>query len=107
IGRRGGPWRADLVAAAVVAALVLLLRRPDAAVGLSAFCVLLYYALANASAMRLGPHERRSPRWTAYLGLAGCLALAGTLPRAAVLTGTAVLVITLSLRAIITARRAR
>ncbi len=87
IGRAGTPWRADLAAACVVAVLVLV-ARPVSAVGLSAFCVLLYYAVTNASALRLRRAERRWPRWTAYLGLAGCLVLAATLPPTAVLAGT-------------------
>lgn len=78
IGGRGTPWRADLAGAAVVIALVLLLG-PTAAVALSAGSVLIYYAVANASALRLSPAERRWPRGTAYAGLAGCLLLAGVL----------------------------
>ena len=99
IGPRGTPWRADLVAAAVVAVLILLLPGPVAAVGLSAFCVLLYYAVANASALRLRPVERRWPRWTAHLGLAGCVLLAATLPPAAMLTGAALLAAAVAVRA--------
>jgi basic amino acid/polyamine antiporter, APA family len=87
IGRAGTPWRADLAAAGVVAVLVLV-ASPVSAVGLSAFCVLLYYAVTNASALRLRRAERHWPRWTAYLGLAGCLVLAATLPPTAVLAGT-------------------
>jgi basic amino acid/polyamine antiporter, APA family len=86
ISARGTPWRADLAVAAVVTGLVLVLR-PDSAVGLSAFAVLLYYAVANTAALRLAAAERRWPRWTAYVGLAGCLVLAATLPPRAALTG--------------------
>jgi basic amino acid/polyamine antiporter, APA family len=90
ISRRGTPWRADLAVAGAVAVLVLTLH-PASAVGLSAFCVLLYYAIANASALRLRPEERRWPRWTAWLGLGGCVTLAATLPPRAVAVGAGLL----------------
>jgi len=88
LGRRGTPWRADLAGGAAAAVLVLLLARPGAAIALSAFCVLLYYAVANAAALRLGRHERRWPRAVPVLGLVGCLVLASGLPVRAVLAGT-------------------
>src|SRR5690606_20915381 len=42
----------------------------------SAFTVLVYYAITNASALRLPPGQRRFPRWIAVVGLASCLFLA-------------------------------
>jgi APA family basic amino acid/polyamine antiporter len=56
------------------------------AIGFSSFGVLVYYAIANASAWTLG-----SGRVLAVAGLAGCLALAFALPLSSVLAGTAVL----------------
>ncbi|WP_336319475.1 APC family permease [Streptomyces lavendofoliae] len=56
------------------------------AIGFSSFGVLVYYAIANASAWTLG-----SGRVLAAGGLAGCLALAFALPLSSVLAGTAVL----------------
>ncbi|MGI5481294.1 APC family permease [Streptomyces lavendofoliae] len=56
------------------------------AIGFSSFGVLVYYAIANASAWSLG-----SGRVLAAGGLAGCLALAFALPLSSVLAGTAVL----------------
>jgi APA family basic amino acid/polyamine antiporter len=53
--------------------------------------VLVYYAIANASALRLGVEERRFPPGVAVVGVAGCLLLAVTLPTASVLAGVAVL----------------
>lgn len=75
VSRRGTPWRADLAAAAVVLVWTVLFG-PGGAVALSAGSVLVYYAIANAAAITLAPHERRWPRWTAYAGLVGCLGLA-------------------------------
>jgi APA family basic amino acid/polyamine antiporter len=55
------------------------------AIGFSSFAVLLYYAVANASAWTLGH------RVVPAVGLAGCLVLAFALPWTSVLTGIAVL----------------
>ena len=49
------------------------------ALRISSALVLLYYALTNASALRLRPDERRWPRGWAVLGLAGCAALSVSL----------------------------
>ena len=80
------PYRAELVVGAVVAVLagVLDLR---GAIGFSSFAVLVYYAIANASAFTLGA------RLIPLAGLVGCLVLAFTLPVASVLTGTAVMLV--------------
>jgi APA family basic amino acid/polyamine antiporter len=57
------------------------------AIGFSSFGVLLYYAIANASARTLRADENPPPPWLPLLGLAGCLVLAASLPWAAVLGG--------------------
>jgi APA family basic amino acid/polyamine antiporter len=71
----GSPRVAVVVAGTVIAGLTLVgdLR---VAWSFSAFSVLLYYAITNAAALRLGPDERRFPRWTAWAGLVSCLFLA-------------------------------
>jgi len=92
VGSRGTPWRADLLAAAVALA-VAVFAGPVAAIALSACSVLVYYAVINASALRLRPAERRWPRWTAWLGLVMCLALAVLLPLRAVLITAGVLAV--------------
>lgn len=43
---------------------------------LSAFTVLIYYAITNLSALKLKPEERLFPRLIAWVGLAACLFLA-------------------------------
>jgi len=86
------PHHAELAVAGVVVALVLVVDLRGA-IGFSSFAVLVYYAVANASALTLQPPQRRYPRAVAGLGLAGCLLLAATLPLASVLTGLAVLVL--------------
>jgi APA family basic amino acid/polyamine antiporter len=73
------PHRAELATGVLVAGLTAV-TDVRSAIGLSSFAVLLYYAVANASAWTLRAGERRSPRGLAALGLAGCLLLAATLP---------------------------
>ena len=93
------PYRAELVVGAVVAVLagVLDLR---GAIGFSSFAVLVYYAIANASAFTLGA------RLIPVAGLVGCLVLAFTLPMASVLTGIAVVLLGAALYAVRGSRRA-
>ena len=85
--RRQVPHRAELAAGAVVVALVSL-ADVRSAIGFSSFCVLVYYAIANASALTL--RGTRIASGIAVGGLLGCLVLAFTLPLAAVATGAAV-----------------
>jgi APA family basic amino acid/polyamine antiporter len=84
------PHHADLAVGAVVTVLVLVtdLRH---AIGFSSFCVLAYYAIANASAWTLPAELRRWPRGLAAVGLVGCVTLAVTLPARTAVTGAAVL----------------
>jgi basic amino acid/polyamine antiporter, APA family len=86
------PYRAEVTAAVVVCAIVLVADLRGA-IGFSSFAVLTYYALANASAWTLGPEERRWPRWLAALGVVLCVVLAFTLPAVAVLGGLTLLVV--------------
>ncbi|MEV4640074.1 APC family permease [Actinoplanes sp. NPDC049548] len=81
--RHGVPHRAELAVGVAVMVLVLLVDLRGA-IGFSSFGVLVYYAIANASALTLG--RRAVPA----VGLAGCLLLAATLPRASVLAGLVV-----------------
>ncbi|MGV0746122.1 APC family permease [Mycolicibacterium sp. XJ870] len=84
--RFGSPHRAEItvgVAVAILAAFADL----RGAIGFSSFAVLLYYAIANASAWTLGG------RVIPALGLVGCLVLAFTLPLPSVLTGLAVVAV--------------
>jgi APA family basic amino acid/polyamine antiporter len=72
---RALPARAELTIAAIV---VVLAATTDlrGVLGLSGVAVLTYYAITNASALRLAPAERRWPRPLAILGLLGCVTLA-------------------------------
>jgi basic amino acid/polyamine antiporter, APA family len=83
------PHRAE-VAVGVVVAVVVAVADVRSAIGFSSFGVLLYYAVANASAWTLSPDENRPPRVVPALGLAGCLLLAFTLPWTSVVAGAGV-----------------
>ncbi|MFC4493822.1 APC family permease [Streptomyces ovatisporus] len=84
------PHRADLVVGAAVAVLAAT-ADVRGAIAFSSFGVLVYYAIANASAWTLTSAEGRRRRVVPAVGLAGCLALAFALPLPAVLAGSAVL----------------
>jgi basic amino acid/polyamine antiporter, APA family len=84
------PHRAELAVAAVVAAAAASVDLRSA-IGFSSFAVLVYYAITNASALRLAAAERRWPRALGWAGLAGCLVLAFALPLGAVAAGAATL----------------
>lgn len=92
---------------AVSVAVVLLVATTDLrnAIGFSSFGVLLYYAIANASAYTQRASERRWPRVLNVAGLAGCVVLVAALPWTAVVAGSGVLLAGLVGRAV--ARRLR
>ncbi|MBT2228325.1 APC family permease [Nonomuraea sp. NEAU-A123] len=83
------PRRAELAVGVVVVGL-LLVADLRGAIGFSSFGVLVYYAIANACALTLGPDEGAPPKAVPVLGLALCLLLAATLPLTSVLAGLAV-----------------
>src|SRR5690606_31194723 len=86
------PHHAELLVGIVVA-VVVSLADLRSAIGFSAFTVLTYYAITNASALRLGAAERLWPRWISAAGLVGCFVLAFCLPLASVLGGVLVLLL--------------
>ncbi|WP_138997815.1 APC family permease [Rhodococcus zopfii] len=85
------PHRAEL-AVGLLVAVVAATADVRAAIGFASFGVLVYYAVANASAWTL-PEGGRRGRTIASLGLAGCLILAFTLPGGSVLAGAAVIAV--------------
>lgn len=90
IDERGVPARAEITVAVVVAVLVVLFD-VRAVIGFSSFCVLTYYAIANASAFTLpaGVLGRVIP----VLGLLGCLVVAWSLPWRSIAAGVVVLLL--------------
>ncbi|MFI8854447.1 APC family permease [Streptomyces sp. 891-h] len=90
--RFGVPHRAELAVGAVVA-VAAATADVRGAIGFSSFGVLVYYAVANASAWTLTSDEGRPRRIVPVVGLAGCLALACALPLSSVVSGAAVLLL--------------
>ncbi|WP_445515054.1 APC family permease [Tsukamurella ocularis] len=88
-GRRGVPMHAELAVGAVVT-VVAATADLGAAIGFSSFAVLVYYAVANASAWTLDAALRS--RIVPAIGLAGCLLVALSLPAGSVSVGILVLV---------------
>lgn len=86
------PHRAELVVGILVAAVVTLADLRSA-IGFSAFTILTYYAITNASAWRLDKSRRRWPRSIALAGLMGCAVLAFSLPLNSIIGGAAVLLV--------------
>jgi basic amino acid/polyamine antiporter, APA family len=84
----------DVAELAVGVAVVVLMLTTDLrnAIGFSSFGVLLYYAIANASAYTQPVSRRRWPRALNVAGLVGCVVLVAALPWSAVVAGIGVLV---------------
>lgn len=91
------PYRAEIVLAVVVCLLVATVDLRSV-IGFSSFGVLLYYVVANLSALTQPQHQRRYPRVLAVLGVTGCLALVGTLPAPSIVGGICVLLVGLLYR---------
>jgi APA family basic amino acid/polyamine antiporter len=89
---RSVPVVAQIAVAAVVMLLVATIDLRGM-LGFSSFGVLLYYAVANASAWTQEDRARRWPRALQAAGLAGCLTLVVTLPPVSVVAGVAVLAV--------------
>jgi APA family basic amino acid/polyamine antiporter len=93
------PDHAQVVIGLAVVALVLAADLRGA-IGFSSFGVLVYYAVANLSALRQPAAERRWPRALQVLGLLGCLTMAAALPLGSVLAGLAVFAVGIAGRAV-------
>jgi APA family basic amino acid/polyamine antiporter len=98
------PHHAEIALAIVVSALVATVDLRGA-IGFSSFGVLVYYAIANASAFTQPAQDRRWPRGLNLLGAAGCLILVATLPWQSVIAGLVMFAVGLAGRGIALARR--
>ncbi|MGE0710944.1 MAG: APC family permease [Planctomycetota bacterium] len=76
----GSPTPAIVLVGAVICGLTLI-GSVKTAWSFSAFTVLVYYGITNLAALRLPAELRLFPRWTAALGLVGCLGLAPCVER--------------------------
>jgi APA family basic amino acid/polyamine antiporter len=100
------PHHAEAALAVVVSVLVLAVDLRGV-IGFSSFGVLIYYAIANASAFTQGGEQRRWPRALNVLGAVGCLVLVATLPVGSVVAGLGMFAIGLAGRMVVLRRRAR
>lgn len=98
------PHHAEVAVAVVVGVLVLTVDLRGV-IGFSSFGVLVYYAVASASAFTQPAAERRWPRALNVLGVAGCLTLVATLPVWSVVAGVAMFAVGLAGRAVVLRRR--
>ncbi|HSN11098.1 MAG TPA: APC family permease [Propionibacteriaceae bacterium] len=83
------PHHAEVALAVAVCALVLTVDLRGA-IGFSSFGVLIYYLIANLSAITQDATHRRSPKALQVLGILGCAVLVVTLPVTSVVAGVAV-----------------
>jgi APA family basic amino acid/polyamine antiporter len=98
LNSRNAPWFVELLIAGIV---VILASSGDLlwAVGLSSFCILLYYAIANLAALRQPKSESSGrPKWLNLLGLMASLAVGVAVPPAGLVTGGVLLLLALGLR---------
>ncbi|HME78861.1 MAG TPA: APC family permease [Mycobacterium sp.] len=93
------PHRAEIALAVVVCILVATVDLRGV-IGFSSFGVLIYYAIANASAYTQPVAQRRWPRVLNVCGVVGCLLLVATLPWLSVVVGLGIFAIGLTGRAI-------
>lgn len=100
------PHRAELLVGAVVA-VAAATGDVRGAIGFSSFGVLVYYAIAHASAWTLTAGEGRPHRLIPAVGLVGCLVLAFALPVSSVVSGAAVIALGVAVYAIRRAVTAR
>ncbi|RKQ36254.1 APC family permease [Kocuria tytonis] len=97
--RHGVPRRAEITLAVVVVALVLTLD-VRGVIGFSSFGVLLYYLVANLSAVTQTGEHRRYPRAVSVTGAVLCTVLVVTLPATSVVAGVLVLGLGIGCRAL-------
>jgi APA family basic amino acid/polyamine antiporter len=91
------PWVAELLIAAI-ATLLLLSGDIVWTIGLSSFCVLLYYAIGNLAAFRQLGQTRLFSRVLALAGLVTCLILAILVPSQSLIIGSLLLALALVIR---------
>lgn len=100
------PHHAEMALAVVVSVLVLTTDLRGV-IGFSSFGVLVYYAVANASAFTQPAADRRWPRTLNVLGAIGCLVLVATLPWQSVAAGVVMFAVGLVGRAVVLRLRRR
>jgi basic amino acid/polyamine antiporter, APA family len=95
--RHGIPDRGVLLTS-VFLILVALFGTLEAIVSAASFTILLYYSIANLSALRMDPADKLFPDWVPVLGLISCLLLASTLQITVIAAGLGLLLVGFALR---------
>lgn len=93
----GSPIVAELVISIAVIILILTGSTLNA-LGISSFCVLVYYAIANLAAYRQPPSLSNRPKYLNLLGLTLCLVLALSVPLLALVSGAVLILVAMGLR---------
>jgi APA family basic amino acid/polyamine antiporter len=104
--RYGVPGRAVLVIGAI-AAVVAATGTLRGVASAAAFTILIYYGIANLSALRMPRGAKLYPDAVPAVGLVSCAALAVSLAPSVMLTGMGILAVGLALRWLFVARRTR
>jgi basic amino acid/polyamine antiporter, APA family len=90
LGSGQNPWRSVLFVG-VIAIIIAAFAPFEVAVAVSSFGTLLYYVVANLSALRLKKEQQMFPRILSYAGLIGCLGLAFALAPEEIAIGLTIL----------------
>ncbi|MDX1577734.1 MAG: amino acid permease, partial [Gemmatimonadota bacterium] len=99
--RHAVPHRAVLVVG-LIAAVIAATGALERVVVAAAFTILVYYGIANLSALRLPVEARLYPRFVPWIGLLGCAALALSLDLITVIGGLAWIGAGLAVRRVVT-----
>ena len=99
LGRETNPWR-SVLAVGLIAIIVSAFAPFSLAVAISSFGTLLYYTVANLSALRLSKAQRTFPVALSAAGLVGCVGLAFSLSPLEIAIGIGILAVGLSYRSI-------
>ena len=86
----------SLLLTAGIVVLLVLLADFVSIISMASFAILVYYTLANASALTLGPEQRIFPKLISWFGLLTCGILALSLNRTTIITGLVVLAVGLA-----------
>lgn len=95
------------IALAVLVSILVVFTDLRGVIGFSSFGVLVYYGIANASAVTQPADQRRWPRLLHVFGVLGCAVLVATLPPISVVAGLIMFAAGLAGRALILRHRGR
>jgi len=97
LGADQNPWRSVVLVGAI--SIIVAAFAPFAtAVAISSFGTLLYYSVANLSALRMKKEQRTFPRFLSFAGLIGCLGLAFSLAPYEIGVGVGILLVGIAYR---------